>query len=85
MKHLRIEVNGSEWVNGEFAEVSFTDGPNGVKIEGRIAREGGGGGSLLDLFAAASKARTEAVVEERRASLDLDPVEISTPEPVDPL
>jgi len=70
MKHLRIEVNGSEWVNGEFAEVNFTDGPNGVKIEGRIAREGGNGGSLLDLLTAASRARTESVVEEKRATLN---------------
>ena len=70
MKHLRIEVNGQEWVNGEFAEVSFTDGPSGVRIEGKTAREGGSGGSLMDLLTAASRARTEAVVEEKRATLN---------------
>lgn len=74
MKHLRIEVNGQEWVNGEFAEVSFIDGPNGVRVEGKTG-PGAGGGSLLDLLTNASKARTQAVVEEKRESL-ADPVEI---------
>ena len=83
-KHLRVEVNGQEWVNGEFAEISFTDGPGGVRIEGKPVRQatggGGGGGGLLDLLTQASRARTQAVVEEKRAELadaevvDVEPV-----------
>ena len=64
-KHLRVEVNGMEWVNTEFSEISFTDGPSGVRIEGRVAN---GGGSLLDLITGASKARTQ----EKRAQLQAE-------------
>lgn len=62
-KHLRVEVNGAEWVNGDFAEIAFTDGPGGVKIEGRAAGVKGAGGSsggLLDLLAAATRNRNPA-------------------------
>lgn len=62
-KHLRVEVNGAEWVNGDFAEIAFTDGPGGVKIEGRTAGvkgTGGSSGGLLDLLAAATRNRTPA-------------------------
>lgn len=72
MKHLKIEVNGQEWVNGEFSEVTFTDGPTGVRIEAKAAaapRATGGGASILEMFANASRARTQAVAEERRAEL----------------
>lgn len=78
MKHLKIEVNGQEWVNGEFAEVSFTDGPTGVRVEAKAAptRATGGGTSLLEMFANASRARTQAVAEEKKAELaDADVVE----------
>jgi hypothetical protein len=73
-KHLKVEVNGQEWVNGEFTEVSFTDGPGGVRIEAKTGRSGGSanssGGSLIDLLTSASRARTQAVVEEKQSSAD---------------
>jgi hypothetical protein len=67
-KHLRVEVNGQEWVNGEFAEISFTDGPAGIRIEGKAARavpaaSNGGGANLLSMLAGASRARSQAAVE----------------------
>lgn len=73
MKHLRVEVNGVEWVSGDFAEISFSDGPAGVRIEGRntapAAAGRSGGGGLLDLLAGASRTRTDAAVQEKRASI----------------
>ena len=42
------------------------------------------GGGLLDLFSGASRNRTEAMVEEKRATLDTGtPVEVVEAEPVD--
>ena len=46
MKHLRVEVNGIEYVNGDFTEISFTDGPTGVRVEGKVKTAATGGGSL---------------------------------------
>lgn len=81
-KHLKIEVNGKEWVNGDFAEISFTDGPGGVKIEGKIARTpsngsgGGTAGGLLEMLTNASRNRTNSAVEEKKALLAVEePVE----------
>ena len=70
-KHLRIEVNGMEWVNADFDEMSFYEGPNGVRIEGKTSARpaSNGGGSLMDLFTGASRSRTEAMVKEKRQSL----------------
>jgi hypothetical protein len=65
-KHIRIEVNGAELVNGEFSEISFTDGSNGVKFEAKNGRISGNsdGNGLLDLLTKASKARTADPVVE---------------------
>ena len=80
MKHLRVEINGIELVNGDFAEVSFTDGANGVKVEGKPARSAGaGGGGLLEMLAGASRSRTEAVVQEKRATIAEQPVVVEEP------
>lgn len=80
MKHLRVEINGIELVNGDFAEISFTDGTNGVKVEGKPARNGtGGGGGLLDLLAGASRQRTAEVVEQKRATIAEQPVVVEEP------
>ena len=88
-KHLRIEVNGMEWVNGDFSEVTFTDGPGGVKVEAKAARQparngNGGGANLLEMLTGASRARTQAVVEEKRASLaeEATVVEVVEADPV---
>lgn len=87
-KHLRVEVNGAEWVNGDFAEISFTDGPGGVRIEGKPARAATparGGGGLLEMLTSASRARTEAVVEDKKAALASDSdAEVVEAEPAEP-
>lgn len=80
MKHLKVEYKteaGQSIVlfDGEVNEVVWSDGPNGIKVEGKTGTAGGGMGSLLDLLTGGSKARTEAIVEEKRASLN-------EPEPV---
>lgn len=78
-----------EWVNGDFAEISFTDGPGGVKIEGKPARpatrnnSNGGAGGLLEMLTNASRSRTEAVVEEKRGSLKSEPVKAVEAAPVE--
>ena len=73
MKHLKIEVNGQEWVNGDFAEIAFTDGPNGVKVEGKTAQQQPAGTSkLVQMLSEAVKKQTEqtdAMVEDRKAEL----------------
>ena len=68
-KHLRIEVNGMEWVNADFDEISFYEGPNGVRMEGKNASRPPSGGGLMDLLTGVSKSRTESMVKEKRQSL----------------
>lgn len=80
MKHLRVEINGIELVNGDFAEVSFTDGTNGVRIEGKPARGGGSGAnSLLEMLTNASRARTAEVADQKRATIAEQPVVVEAP------
>lgn len=67
-RHLRIEINGMEWVNGEYDEISFTDGPGGIRVEGKQQAKATGGG-LMDLLAGASRSRTEAMAKEKKAAL----------------
>jgi hypothetical protein len=74
MKHLKVEYttdsgNGIVLWDAEVNEVVWTDGPNGIRVDGKTGTGGGGMGGLLDLLTGASKARTEAVVGEKRASL----------------
>ena len=57
LRNLRVEINGIELVNANYDEVLFSDGPGGVKIEGRVSRPSGGGGSpLLELLTGARRA-----------------------------
>lgn len=81
MKHLFVEYTtdaGTKIVlfDDEVAEVTWSDSASGVRVEGKTqAAASGGMGGLLDLLTGASKARTEAVVEEKKASLVETPVE----------
>jgi hypothetical protein len=80
VKHLKVEYktdagNSIVLFDGEVNEVVWSDGPGGIRVEGKNGTGGGGMGGLLDLLTGGSKARTEAVVEEKRASLN-------EPEPV---
>lgn len=75
MKHLFVEYTtdaGNKIVlfDDEVAEVTWSDSASGVRVEGKTqAAASSGMGGLLDLLTGASKARTEAVVEEKKASL----------------
>lgn len=76
MKHLKIEYtteSGSTVTlyDQQVTEVTWTDGPNGIRVEGKnqAAATGGGMGGLLEMLAGASKSRTAAVVEEKKADL----------------
>lgn len=90
MKHLKIEytTEGGNTIvlfDSEVAEVTWSDSASGVRVEGKTqaATGGGGMGGLLDLLTGASKARTEAVIEEKRASLnEVTPTPTPTTTPV---
>lgn len=72
MKQLKIEYNGIVLWDGPVDEVQWSDGPNGVAVAGKIkpARPAGGiGAGIAELLTNASKAKTEAVVEEKKAAL----------------
>jgi hypothetical protein len=86
VKHLFVEYTtdaGNKIVlfDDEVAEVTWSDSASGVRVEGKTqaAAAGGGMGGLLDLLTGASKARTEAVIEEKKASLVEAVVEAPTP------
>lgn len=90
MKHLKVEYKteaGQSIVlfDGEVNEVVWSDGPNGIKVEGKTGTAGGGMGSLLDLLTGGSKARTEAVIEEKRAGLNEPEPVVLAAEPDDSL
>ena len=87
MKHLKIEVNGQEWVNGDFSEISFTDGPNGVRIEAKPVRSpsaNGNSGGILEMLTKASRSRTEAISEQKRAAAQEAAVEVVDLDLTDP-
>jgi len=89
VKHLKIEytTEGGNTIvlfDDEVAEVTWSDSAAGVRVEGKTqaAANGSGMGGLLDLLTGASKARTEAVIEEKRASLnEVPPTPTPTPAP----
>jgi hypothetical protein len=92
VKHLFVEYTtdaGNKIVlfDDEVAEVTWSDSASGVRVEGKTqaAVSGGGMGGLLDLLTGASKARTEAVVEEKRASLNEPEPVVLAAEPDDSL
>lgn len=79
MKHLKIEyTNESGRVITLFddpvAEMSWIDAGGGIRVEGKTpappsTSTANGVGSLLNLLTGASKARSESVVEEKKAEL----------------
>lgn len=79
-KHLRIEVNGNEWVNGDFAEITFVDGPTGVKIEGKIESAAGGNGGLFGMLMGKNPGES-AAAPQRRTITPRVPIRRPTPKP----
>lgn len=77
LKRIQLLVDGVEYACGEFAEVVFASGPNGVRFEARPAsppRRSSGSG-LLEMLTSASKARTESVRQEKLAEAEIVTVE----------
>lgn len=64
-KNLRIIVNGNEWVNGDFSEITFVDGPNGVKIEGKTESAGSGNGGLFGMLMGKNPGESAAAPQKR--------------------
>lgn len=66
MKSLYVRCGDVVLFDGEVDEVSWTDGPSGVSVAGKIRKPASGGGSnFLDLLsAAASKKRPVEQGEE---------------------
>lgn len=83
MKHLRVEYttdSGNKIIlwDAEVAEVIWSDSAAGVRVEGKN-QAAAGGMNLLDLLTGNSKARTEAVVEEKKAALAEEKAKKSRP------
>ena len=66
LKNLKVLVNDVEYVNADFAEVTVSDGPNGVRVQALptvVAKATGSSGpsnALLGALTAAVQARAEA-------------------------
>lgn len=77
MKHLKIEYTTDTGrvitlFDDPVAEMSWADFAGGIRVEGKPPAASGssnGVGGLLNLLTGASKARTDSVVEEKKASL----------------
>lgn len=82
MKHIQVIVNGVEYVNREFEEFHFSDGPESMRVEGCSARakRNGNGSGLLDMLAAASRGRTDDRIREKRATLAEDGLQVPADE-----
>jgi hypothetical protein len=93
VKHLKIEYtteSGSTITlyDQSVNEVTWTDGPNGIKVEGKTAAAASGGMSgLLGLLSGASKPRADALAEAGKPTqvsntapqpqvIEVDPAEV---------
>lgn len=62
MKRLKIVYDGMTLFDGEVSQLTWTDG-GGVKVEAKTSS----GGGLLDMLTGLSKAKTDDMVEQKRA------------------
>lgn len=65
LKNLKVLVNDVEYVNADFAEVTVSDGPGGVRVQAlptvTFAKSGGGSSNaLIEALSAAVQARAGA-------------------------
>lgn len=80
MKHLRIEYTTESGTviplfDDEVVEVTWSDGNGIVRVEGKTQAAQGTGLNLLEMLTGGSKARTEAVAEEKRAEYEAEKAE----------
>lgn len=64
-KNLKVLVNDVEYVNADFAEITVSDGPNGVRVMAlpnvvKSANSGGASNAIIEALTAAVAARAEA-------------------------
>ncbi len=73
MKRLTITYNNQTLFDGEVTELAWTDHPGGVRVEGKTRTPAGGGpAGLIGMLTAASKAKTQQAIEDKRAAYDDD-------------
>jgi len=76
MKNLKIEYNGLLLFDAEVDEFQWNDGPQGVSVAGKLKKAAASAaspvGGFLERIVGASKAQTQQVIEEKRATLITD-------------
>lgn len=73
LKRLTITYGDLTLFDGDVAELSWLDSAGGVKVEGKTRQAAKGGGLFEALgsgLASAQKAKTQRVVEEKKAADD---------------
>jgi hypothetical protein len=63
LKNLKVLVNDVEYVNADFAEVTVSDGPNGVRVQALpivLPKSSGPSSSIIEALTAAVSARAGA-------------------------
>lgn len=70
MKHLTITYDGATLFDGAVTELVWTDSPAGVRVDGKTRPPAGSGGGLIGMLTAASKAKTQQAIEDKRAAYD---------------
>lgn len=73
MKHLTIRYDDLTLFDGDIEELVFTDNDQGITVQGRLKRAaapGLGAKTLLDALTAASKTKTQQVIQEKQESSD---------------
>lgn len=64
LKNLKVLVNDVEYVNADFAEITVSDGPNGVRLQAlpfiTKTSSSGGGSAILEALTSVVAARAEA-------------------------
>jgi hypothetical protein len=71
LKNLKVLVNDVEYVNADFAEVTVSDGPNGVRVQALptvLAKSSGPSSSIIEALTAAVSARAEAKAAANEAA-----------------
>ena len=72
MKRLTITYNDTTLFDGTVDEFAWQDSAQQVSVVGKFKRQPAAGGGLLDLLTSARKDKTAAIVQERKAELDLE-------------
>ena len=74
MKRLTITYNDTTLFDGTVDEFAWQDSAQQVSVVGKFKRQPAqsAGGGLLEMLTSARKDKTAAIVQERKAELDLE-------------